>query len=301
MNTPILFLIFNRPEVTARVFAAIRAARPPRLFVAADGPRSDRPGENDKCLETRRIATEVDWPCEVSTRFLEENLGCRRAVSSAIDWFFSEVEEGIILEDDCLPSPDFFCYAEAMLEKFRATPRVMHIAGANFQRGVKRGDKAVFFSTIPHIWGWASWRRAWRHYDAEMGDFPQFRSEHGDSLLPGQPFLRWRLLRIFELVCRHSPHFNTWDCQWHYALLRYGGLAVNPNNNMISNIGGSGTHEVGGELLALPCTPLPKELTVPELLEADPDAERFSYQFFRGNWKERARYFRYRLLNHFRR
>src|SRR5262245_55441705 len=106
MTPPILLLVFNRPETTSRVFQAIRAVRPNKLYVAADGPRSDRAGEAERCVEVRRIATAVDWPCEMRTLFREENLGCRRAVSGAITWFFEQEEAGIILEDDCLPHPD---------------------------------------------------------------------------------------------------------------------------------------------------------------------------------------------------
>jgi len=123
MISPVLFLIFNRPDTTTRVFEAIRAARPERLYVAADGPRMTREGEAERCAEARRIATAVDWPCEVKTLFRETNLGCRAAVSGAITWFFEHEEEGIILEDDCLPDPSFFPYCTELLAHYRDTGR----------------------------------------------------------------------------------------------------------------------------------------------------------------------------------
>ena len=148
---PILFVIFNRPETTAKVFSAIRKYRPERLFVAADGPRYDREGETERCILAREAALRIDWPCEINTRLFSQNLGCRRAVSSAVSWFFDAVDEGIILEDDCLPSPDFFRFAAVMLERYRTEEKVMHISGVNFQDGRRRGNADAYYSTIPHI------------------------------------------------------------------------------------------------------------------------------------------------------
>ena len=91
LTSPVLFLIFNRPETTQQVFSAIRKAKPPRLYVAADGPRSDYSNEAESCEIARSIATNVDWDCEVKTLFRERNLGCGLAVTSAIDWFFEFV------------------------------------------------------------------------------------------------------------------------------------------------------------------------------------------------------------------
>ena len=166
----VLFIIFNRPETTKKVFSAIRAYRPERLFVAADGPRPGRPDDQEKCAAARALV-QCDWPCEVHTRCLDANAGCRDAVSGGVGWFFEQVDEGIVLEDDCLPCPDFFRFAEAALERYRGDERVMHISGVNFQ--VR--PAGAYFSTIPHIWGWASWRSAWRHYDVGMADFPARR------------------------------------------------------------------------------------------------------------------------------
>ena len=290
---PILFLIFNRPETTRRVFAAIRAYRPERLFIAADGPRSDRQGEAEMCRLAREAALRIDWQCEVTTRFLDANLGCRKAVSSAVDWFFSQVDEGAILEDDCLPCPGFFRFAEAMLEHFRDDEHVMHVSGVNFQDGARRGAADGFFSTIPHIWGWASWKRAWKHYDVDMKDYPELRgSGELAARLPGSRYLKWVLLRMMEQTYRRSPYFNTWDVQWHYALAKRGGLAVAPNVNLVSNIGGSGTHHVENSLCGMPFGELAEDPTPPGPPEiADTAADLHTLKkIYAGNWRSRLRY-----------
>lgn len=171
LSTPVLFVVFNRPETTSRVFNSIRNARPARLYVAADGPRAMREGEAQRCVEVRRIASAVDWPCEVRTLFRDENIGCRRSVSGAISWFFEHEPEGIILEDDCLPDASFFSYCATLLERYRIEPRVMAITGNNFQPSMEGYSASYYYSIYNHVWGWASWRRAWALYDADMGQF----------------------------------------------------------------------------------------------------------------------------------
>ncbi len=168
---PILFLTFNRPDTTARVFGAIRAAQPARLYIAADGPRPDRPGELERCAEVRRVATAVDWPCEVRTLFHDKNLGCRSAVSGAITWFFEHEEEGIILEDDCLPHPSFFHFCSELLQRYRNDHRVMCVTGNNFQPDMRDWPYSYYFSIFNHCWGWASWRRSWKLYDTALDEF----------------------------------------------------------------------------------------------------------------------------------
>ena len=161
MHSPVLFLVFNRPETTRRVFEAIRTAKPSRLYIAADGPRLEREGERANCEEVRKIALEVDWECDVKTLFRDENLGCKRAVSEGISWFFEHEDEGIILEDDCLPDRSFFSFCKDLLERYRHDTRIMVISGVNFQQGRKRTEYSYYFSIYPHCWGWATWRSAW--------------------------------------------------------------------------------------------------------------------------------------------
>ena len=162
MNTPIVFIVFNRPELTRRVFASIREARPSKLLVVCDGPRSGRPDDREKVAAVRQvIANGVDWPCDVRREYSESNLGCRERVVSGLNWVFALVEEAIVLEDDCLPDASFFAFAEEMLARYRNDPRVLHIGGNNFTSDKYHLSHSYAFSRYGHIWGWATWRRAW--------------------------------------------------------------------------------------------------------------------------------------------
>jgi hypothetical protein len=234
---PVLLLAFNRPETTTRVFEAIRRARPARFFFACDGPRSGRPDEAVRVEAVRRMAERVDWPCELNTRFLSENQGCGRGVSSAIDWFLREAGEGVILEDDCLPTDEFFPYAAAMLERYRYDSRVGLISGSNMAPEVEMPFDHGF-SQIASTWGWATWRRTWDGYSLT----PAMVSEDEDwaSFFAGRAFRTVR--RSFERI--HKGDAHTWDYQLLVQLLRSRQLTVVPRLNMILNIGfqGGGTH-----------------------------------------------------------
>lgn len=235
LNTPVAFLVFNRPDTTEKVFEEIRRARPPRLLVVADGPRPDKPGEAEKCEAARAIIERVDWPCEVLTNYSDVNLGCKRRVSSGLDWVFDTVEEAIILEDDCLPHPTFFRFCEELLEKYRDDERVMMISGDNFQFGRKRTEYSYYFSRYVHIWGWASWRRAWKYYDVDMKLWPDIRDGRWlyDVLGDKKAVSYWS--NIFEKV--YKGKIDTWDYQWLFTNWVHNALAVMPNVNLVSNIG----------------------------------------------------------------
>jgi hypothetical protein len=249
MTSPVLFLIFNRPDETAQSFAGIRRVRPPRLYIAADGPRADRPGEEELCMQTRGIVDAVDWPCTVKILFRKCNLGCAKGVSTAISWFFQHEEEGIILEDDIVTHPDFFSFCEAMLERYRHDERVMHISGMNMQFGIKRGDASYYFSEIMHCWGWASWRRAWQKFDYTMPGLFDFISRE----LP-KKFASPAVVAHFRSMLRHVRNntIDTWDTRWTYSIWHAGGLCLQSNVNMIKNIGfsASATHTAGVSLRA---------------------------------------------------
>ncbi len=234
LTTPVLFLIFNRPEETGIVFEKIREQKPKLLYVAADGPRPDKSGEAELCEQARSVINSVDWECEIKTLFRNENLGCKKAVSEGITWFFDNVEEGIIIEDDCLPSNSFFRFSEENLEKYRHDSRIMHISGEN-PLDEEFGSASYYFSKIPHIWGWASWRRAWNLYDVEFQNFDYFIEnnmiQNVFELKEAQKY--WN--KIFTRV--KQGEINTWDYQWTYALFVNNGLSIVPNKNMVSNIG----------------------------------------------------------------
>ena len=235
LKTAVLFLVFNRPDTTKQVFKAIRQAKPPRLYVAADGPRVDKPGEEEKVEQTRRIAIHVDWDCEVKTLFRVKNLGCKYAVSGAIDWFFKNEEEGIILEDDCLPSQSFFWFCEELLERYREDMRIMAVSGDNFQKDPARNEFSYYFSRFNHCWGWASWRRAWSYYEKDMQSWPHIRDNDymQDILLDKTAVKYWG--KIFEAVYKNK--IDTWDYQWTFSCWVQNGLTVLPNVNLVSNIG----------------------------------------------------------------
>lgn len=228
-------MIFNRPDTTKVVFEAIRKAKLPKLFVAADGPRPDKPDEWEKCQKVREIATAVDWDCEVKTLFRDANLGCKVAVSRAIDWFFEHVKEGIILEDDCLPTQSFFWFCQELLEKYRYDERVMMISGNNFQFGRQCGSYSYYFTKYTHIWGWASWKRAWKFYDVNMNLWPEIKKKGLLKSLVNNPKEMNYWEQIFDRV--HASKIDTWAYQWTFCCWVQNGLSVLPNVNLVSNIG----------------------------------------------------------------
>lgn len=235
LKTPVLFLIFNRPDVTFRVFEEIRKAQPEKLFIAADGPRHVREGEKEKCEAARSVIEKIDWKCEVKTLFREKNLGCRDAVSSAITWFFENVEDGIILEDDCLPDQSFFNFCEVILEKYRLDNSIVHINGSNFQNGNIRGKASYYFSNMPSIWGWATWRRSWKNYDLSMKQLEQFKNEGGFKKLFKKKY--YTDYYYSKLIQTKQGKINTWDYQWAFSIWKNNGIVVTPNVNLVSNIG----------------------------------------------------------------
>jgi hypothetical protein len=235
MNKPVVFLIFNRPELTAKVFEVIRQAQPHCLLVVADGPRSDRPEEAEKCQQTRAIINQVDWNCEVLTNYSDVNLGCAKRVSSGLNWVFEKVESAIILEDDCLPDPTFFDYCEQLLDYYQQDSRVMSIAGTNFQFGHQRSEYSYYYSGFHDCWGWATWRRAWQYFDFEMTLWPTFRESK---------FLRYKLSnsraiqywqRLFQAT--YEGQKDSWFYRWLFSCWIQNGLGIMPSVNLVSNQG----------------------------------------------------------------
>lgn len=235
-NTPILVLIFNRPAETERVFNRLRALQPSLLFVAADGPRSTKDGEFEKTQQARAIfEKQIDWPCTLKTLYREDNLGCRNAVSSAISWFFEQVEYGIILEDDCTPDLSFFQYCSILLEKYSNDERVMHIGGYNHFGQIKTVPKASYaYIQFPMVWGWASWRRAWAKIDLEMSDFPKITAADLKPLLSDK-YARAYILDKWRSTYRKEN--DSWAYVWAFSILMEKGLCIFPTSNLIENIG----------------------------------------------------------------
>lgn len=236
LKTPILFLIFKRPDVTAQVFAAIRQAQPSKLYIAVDGPRPDKTGEADKVAQTRELVLNgIDWPCEVKTLLRDTNLGCRMAVSSAIDWFFEQEEAGIILEDDCLPDQSFFRFCEELLDYYRHDTRIMAISGNNFQQGQQRGLYSYYFSQLPHCWGWATWRRAWRMYHVAIEHFEEIMAEptYREFTHHTLANVAWR--SFFMKTYHHE--IDSWAYLWTFANFVNHAFTILPQYNLVKNIG----------------------------------------------------------------
>ena len=280
LKTPVAFIIFNRPERTARVFAEIAKARPARLLIVADGPRPDRPGESEACLATRSVVDQIDWPCEVSTNFADVNLGCKRRLSSGLDWVFEQVEEAIILEDDCVPEETFFPFCTELLERYREDERVGMICGSNFQRGKRRSPDSYFFGLHVSVWGWASWRRAWRNYDVEMRRWPELRDTTwlSDLLVNPVAVKYWR--EVFEGTFKGD--YDTWDWQLFFSLWSQNMLAIVPDRNLVSNIGfGEGatrTQDALPSMANLPVAPMEFPLAHPPDVSLNREADNYSFK-----------------------
>jgi len=290
LETPVLLIAFRRPDTTRKVLEAIRQVAPTRLFVACDGPRKDKLGEKEACLETRRvIEQEIDWPCNILKLYRDENLGCRNGVSSAITWFFEHVEEGIILEDDCVAHPTFFSYCQTLLDWYRSDTRVWCISGDNFQDGQWRGDGSYYFSRYPHCWGWATWKRAWQHYDAELSTWPLAKSLNIlSSVIPDPLELEAWISRFDHLL--NYGQLDTWDYIWTYSCWVNNGLTALPNVNLVQNIGFDidATHTTQQEAVhrSIPAKQL-SEIKHPSFVIRDEQADAYTFEHFLGGAEQR--------------
>ena len=250
LETPVLLIIFNRPNLTEKALNAIARVKPRRLFIAADGPRPSFPDDAGLCMHARQIATSVSWDCEISTLFQEKNIGCGRGPAGAIDWLFKNTKQGIILEDDCIPHPSFFKFCEELLHYYRDEPKVMHISGDNFQFGRKRGKASYYFSKYTHNSGWATWRRAWKYFDFSL--LPEGSREH------------------------------IWDIQWRLSVDKQDGVSILPNQNLVTyiGIGPDATHtKTIGRTTLLQAGKMIFPLVHPKKIELNNSADAFTKYF----------------------
>jgi acetyltransferase-like isoleucine patch superfamily enzyme len=285
-NTPILLLIFNRPETTQRVFSAIRQAKPKQLFVAADGPRSDCPDDQNKCAAARAIIKQVDWDCEVKTLFQEKNLGCGKGPATAISWFFENVTKGIILEDDCLPARDFFIFCEAMLNQYENENKIWAICGTNVLTQYP-GSGEFIFSLYGGNTGWATWRRAWVAYSYSIEN--ELSEEKNWQFIASQiGQKRAKSLRLaFKGLVDCPSQNDVWDFQWFWRRLLNEGACIVPRANMITNIGFApgGTHITSSTspLANLPHFNLAHPLTFPGQIIIDHVFDEHGHKLMFGN------------------
>ncbi|RZK60373.1 MAG: nucleotide-diphospho-sugar transferase [Pedobacter sp.] len=288
LNTPLLFIVFNRPEITQTVFNAIKQHKPKSLFFAADGPRHNHPEDADLCKATREIIKQVDWECDVKTLLNEHNLGCGLAPATAISWFFKHVEAGIILEDDCIPNASFFDYCENLIEKYRYTEKIKMICGTSYQATALESH-TYYFSQYPHVWGWATWRRAWEEFSFDL----QQESEEVIAKVINKTF---RNRRDRELWIRNIKMIvdglDAWDYQFMYWMWKNDGLCIVPWRNLISNIGfgdqATHTHDVNSDQSAMEQFEI-SEIKHPEVIKINKRADRWErnniilsrdYQYF---------------------
>lgn len=292
---PVLFLIFNRLDTTKKVFDIIRNVKPSQLYIAGDGARADVEGEDEKVKIVREyVINNIDWDCEVKTLFQDKNLGCEIAVSTAIDWFFENVEMGIILEDDCLPDASFFKFCQELLEYYKDDSSVMHISGNNFQFGEQRDDISFCFSKYPHIWGWATWRRAWKYFDLEMSQWPKFREEGALQNF----FVDRASSRYWEHILQkvYDQKINTWDYRWAFAIWSQGGSSIVPSVNLVTNIGfgkeGTHTKNILGRHANLPYFELKFPLIHPKEKMVNKRYDRYTQKNYYENIFLLAKFFR---------
>lgn len=280
---PVALFVFNRPDLTKRVFDIVREVKPPVLLVSADGPRHDHPDDVRLCREAREIVQSVDWPCEMHWNLRQENLGCGPAMSQGISWVFEHVDRAIILEDDCIPDPTFFPFCDELLERYQDDSRILQIAGSNLNAPAAAfAGSSYSFASFPLVWGWATWRRAWAHYDFAMDSWPVFRDSGMLAGLHASPQRRAHLRREWDHI--HAGH-GTWDHQWQYTVMSQHGLSVYPSTNLISNLGfradatqttGTGSITTGvGSMAAIPVRAVDFPLTHPPLVAQNPRLEKF--------------------------
>jgi hypothetical protein len=287
MDIPVLMIVYRRPHTTKRVLAALAEVRPRRLFVSANAPDPSRADDAARCQEVRALFDNLPWPCEVIRCFRTEHLRAKHSIASGIDWFFEQVEEGIILEDDCEPHPTFFPFCAELLARYRDDARVMHINANSFQDAAPAGAPSYFFSAYSHVWGWATWRRAWRRNDLEMSGVT--RAEISRFLAPVHERLVERCYWTNILCGCLRDHFETWDFQWGFAIMRHAGLSITPRVNLVRNLGfgadSTNTQSAGSSVANLEMQPLPFPLVHPSSMEIDRQADRrTSERLFKITW-----------------
>lgn len=236
MHTPVLLLFFNRPKHAESVLERLRAAQPERVYVHVDGPRNDRPGEEVFVAQCRALVETIDWPCEIKTLFREQNMGLRKGVFDALNWFFDAEEYGIVLEDDCLPDASFFPFCEALLQRYRDTEEVMHLAGSNMAApAMQHLETSYFASKFSLVWGWATWRRAWKKMSLQLAGLDTFAQSASWKKLAVSDKARAYMLDKFKATARGEN--NSWAYAWFYTILREEGICLVPSRNLIENVG----------------------------------------------------------------
>jgi hypothetical protein len=278
MKTPVVLIIFRRPEKTQKILNIIREIQPKQLFVIADAPRSHKLGEAEKSEKTRAVIETIDWDCQVYKNYSEQNLGSSKRIPTGLNWVFSQVEEAIILEDDCLPEKTFFSFCEELLEHYRHDQRVMTISGNNFQFGRQTTSDSYYFSRYSHSWGWATWRRAWQYFDMNMTHWPRVKEQQLLNFILEDRRTRQYWENIFQGV--FDNQIVAWDYRWTFACWLQNALTILPSRNLVSNIGfdedASHTTSKNHPFAYLPTYPMTFPIQHPAYLIRDGAADQFS-------------------------
>ena len=283
VRTPVLLIGFNRPDNMGEVFAQIKKAQPQKLYIAVDGARDGRVGEAEKAKECQEYAKQVDWPCELHTLFREKNMGCALGVSGAISWAFETEDRLIILEDDCVPVQSFFTFCDEILERYKDDTRVWQVSGRSYHANSKFfKDSDYIFSHYAHIWGWATWKRCWQHFDLMMSDFPEFIATGGALNVYQDPYLGKKANKGYSNTYAKIDHVSshTWDIQWSYIKLKNGALGIVPVENLIHNIGSaSGAHSKGLYVEDIPSADMPKNIRHPKFVIDNSAFDLYHYKY----------------------
>ena len=302
VRTPVVLILFNRPDRTAKVFAAIKAVRPARLFLIADGPRAHAATDRENCAAARAVVDAIDWPCDVVRRFADDNLGLRRNVSEGLDWVFGQTERAIILEDDCLPDPTFFPFCDELLEHYAQQENVAAISGTNLDPTATAppNEESYYFSRFCHIWGWATWRRAWRLCDHSMREWPSLNHTSWLSEITETKTAEnfWR--RHFDDSFAHRPDgLDTWDVPWLFSCWRHHMWSIVPRTNLVTNLGfGAGAAHTKSTTRAanVPVMPMQFPLRHPQQIVPDRAADRHIQEYlFEGITPGQRLYWKLRL------
>ena len=234
-DAPVLLIVFNRPITTAATLKAISKVRPKKLYVACDAPRQNNIDDIANVKEVKKIVENISWECKVVYRFREKNLGVGLSPADAVSWLLDHEESGIIIEDDCIASISFFIFCESMLKKYNYDDRIMSISGTNICDSVQYETDYVY-TNFPLMWGWATWRRAWKMHDIKMLDWPNIKARRSFSKLPKD---KWKFhpvyVEFFDKTYKSTK--PNWDHQWIFALWKNRGLTVISSKNLVSNIG----------------------------------------------------------------
>lgn len=278
LTTPIVFTIFNRPQLTKKSFEAIRNQKPSSLFIIADGPRTTHFKDKELCNEVRKLVEIIDWPCKVYRNYSVSNLGLKKRTISGLNWVFTQTDRIIFLEDDNLPHPDFFKFCENLLKKYSDDKKVSVISGSNFQNGISRGKASYYFSKYPHNWGWATWKRTWDKYDGDIKFWPSWRESEDFKKKFPQKLERKFWKKIFDQS--YSGKIDSWGYPLFACMMKQDLLTATPNFNLISNIGfgeaSTHTKDAKNPLSNLNLSSI-NNLTHPIKIEADFEADNYDF------------------------